>query len=171
MDIRLKHDHARLHEETTHRLLWVEQQEICIWDHFVLILLLREYPVSIHERQCKGMRPHSLQCVDGKHCYCDRGGGGRTIEAFDDTFFDWWERHILKIEDYPYVGINFSRDPDMPIPPRAERGEIGTFVFNFLFLYIYIYIYIYIIFMGIRVSDTYVFIYVQMWDQCIQQTY
>jgi hypothetical protein len=36
---------------------------------------------------------------------------------------------ILAIEDYPYVGINFSRDPDMPVPPGAERGEMGTFSF------------------------------------------
>jgi hypothetical protein len=59
-----------------------------------------------------------------------RQGGGRTIEAFDDTFFDWWSGQILAIEDYPYVGINFSRDPDMPIPPGAERGELGTFSFK-----------------------------------------
>jgi hypothetical protein len=37
------------------------------------------------------------------------------------------------IEDYPYVGINFSRDLDMPLPPGAERGEIGTFFFLKLF--------------------------------------
>jgi hypothetical protein len=49
-----------------------------------------------------------------------RQGGGRTIEAFDDKFFDWWSQKIPAIEDYPYVGINFSRDPDMPIPPGVE---------------------------------------------------
>jgi hypothetical protein len=49
-----------------------------------------------------------------------RQGGGRTIEAFDDTFFDWWSRPIPAIEDYPYVGINFSRDLDMHVPPRGE---------------------------------------------------
>jgi hypothetical protein len=36
-----------------------------------------------------------------------RQGGGRTIEAFDDKFFDWWAREILVIEDYPYAGIKF----------------------------------------------------------------
>jgi hypothetical protein len=49
-----------------------------------------------------------------------RQGGGRTIEAFNDTFFDWWSRKIPTIEDYPYVEINFSKDPDMPVPPGAE---------------------------------------------------
>jgi hypothetical protein len=59
-----------------------------------------------------------------------RQGGGRTIEAFDDKFFDWWARQIPAIEDYPYAGINFSRDPDMPVPPREERGEIGNMFFK-----------------------------------------
>jgi diadenosine tetraphosphatase ApaH/serine/threonine PP2A family protein phosphatase len=49
-----------------------------------------------------------------------RQGGGRTIEAFDDKFFDWWSRNIPEIEDYPYARINFSRDPDMPVPPGVE---------------------------------------------------
>jgi hypothetical protein len=75
------------------------------------------------------MWPHSQQCVDGQHCCRDRVQG-RTIDAFDDTFFDWWEWKILVIEDYPYVRIYFSRDPDMPVPLGDERGEIGMFVFN-----------------------------------------
>jgi hypothetical protein len=29
------------------------------------------------------------------------------------------------IEDYPYVGIDFSRDPEIPVPPGEERGEMG----------------------------------------------
>jgi len=56
-------------------------------------------------------------------------GGERTMEAFDDKFFNWWARQILVIENYPYDGIKFSRDPDMPVPPREERGELGTFSF------------------------------------------
>jgi hypothetical protein len=59
-----------------------------------------------------------------------RQGGGRTIEAFDDKFFDWWARQIPVIEDYPYAGINFTRDPDMPVPPDEERGEIGNIYFK-----------------------------------------
>jgi hypothetical protein len=34
------------------------------------------------------------------------------------------------IEDYPYAGIKFSRDPNMPVPPGEERGEIGMFFFK-----------------------------------------
>jgi hypothetical protein len=29
------------------------------------------------------------------------------------------------IENYPYVGIEFSRDPEIPVPPGEERGEMG----------------------------------------------
>jgi hypothetical protein len=59
-----------------------------------------------------------------------RQGGGRTIEAFDDKFFHWWARHIPVIEDYPYAGINFTRDTDMLVPPSEERGEIGNIYFK-----------------------------------------
>jgi len=34
------------------------------------------------------------------------------------------------IEDYPYAGIKFSRDSNMPIPLGEERGEIGMFIFK-----------------------------------------
>jgi hypothetical protein len=47
-------------------------------------------------------------------------------EAFDDNFFDWWARQIPAIEDYPYTGIIFLRDIDMPMPPSEECREIGT---------------------------------------------
>jgi hypothetical protein len=54
-----------------------------------------------------------------------RQGGGRTVEAFNDNFFAWLSRKIPAIEDYPYAGIDFSRDPAMPVPPGEERGEMG----------------------------------------------
>ena len=68
-----------------------------------------------------------------------RQGGGRTQEAFDDKFFDRWARQIPVIEDYPYAGISFLRDPDMPMPPGEERGEIGNTFLKFIeFLNFYI---------------------------------
>jgi hypothetical protein len=48
---------------------------------------------------------------------------------------------ILMIEDYPYIRINFSRDPDMSMPLGEEGGEIGNLfliLFNFLIDFIYI---------------------------------
>jgi hypothetical protein len=60
------------------------------------------------------------------------------------------------IEDYLYAGIDFSRDPEMPVPPGEALGEIGKsplvlfFCLHMLFLCLFE---IYIIFLGDRVSD------------------
>jgi hypothetical protein len=45
------------------------------------------------------------------------------------------------IEDYPYFGINFSSDPDVPMPPREERGEIGNIFFKVIYFFNCFYIY------------------------------
>ena len=29
------------------------------------------------------------------------------------------------IEDYVYVGTDFKGDPDLPLPPSAQWGDIG----------------------------------------------
>lgn len=55
-----------------------------------------------------------------------RQGGGRTTEVFNDDFFAWLSRQIPAIEDYPYAGIDFSRDPAIPVPPGEERGEMDV---------------------------------------------
>jgi hypothetical protein len=57
-------------------------------------------------------------------------GAGRVQDAFDDKYFDSWAHQIPVIEDYPYAGINFLRDLDMPMPPGEERGEIGKHIFK-----------------------------------------
>jgi hypothetical protein len=62
-------------------------------------------------------------------------GAGGVRESYDDEFFDWWRRQIPTIEDYPYAGISFLRDPDMPMPPGAARGEIGTYSYIYFFIY------------------------------------
>ena len=54
-----------------------------------------------------------------------RQGCGRTNESFDDDFFAWLSWQIPVIEDYPYAGIKFSRDFEIPVPPGEERGEMG----------------------------------------------
>jgi hypothetical protein len=41
------------------------------------------------------------------------------------NFFAWLSQNIPVIEDYPYVGIDFSRDPEIPMPLGEERGEMG----------------------------------------------
>jgi hypothetical protein len=62
-----------------------------------------------------------------------RQGGGRTNESFDDDFFAWLSWQIPTIEDYPYAGIDFSRDLEISIPPGKERGEMGKFA-SFFFV-------------------------------------
>jgi hypothetical protein len=63
-----------------------------------------------------------------------RQGGRRTNESFDDEFFAWLLRQIPVIEDYPYAGIDFSRDPEILVPPNEERGEMGKFA-SFVFFF------------------------------------
>jgi hypothetical protein len=62
-----------------------------------------------------------------------RQGAGRVQEAFDDKFFDWWAHQIPVIEDYPYAGISFLRDPDMPMPPGEEHREIGKHILKLFY--------------------------------------
>jgi hypothetical protein len=74
-----------------------------------------------------------------------RQGGGRTNESFDDDFFVWLSRQILVIEDYPYAGIDFLRDLEIPIPPGEKGGEMGKspplyffFVLNICNFYVFL---------------------------------
>jgi hypothetical protein len=67
-----------------------------------------------------------------------RQGGGRTNESFDDDFFAWLSRQIPVIEDYPYAGIDFSRDPEIPVPPGEERGEMGKFTSLFFVFFFFV---------------------------------
>lgn len=49
-----------------------------------------------------------------------RLGGGQVVHPFDDEYFDWWDRQIIAIEDYLYASIDFSRDPNMAMPPGSR---------------------------------------------------
>jgi hypothetical protein len=59
------------------------------------------------------------------------------------------------------VGINFSRNPDMPMPLGEERGDIGNMFLMFFNFYSFL---IYIIFMCVYITDLSCIFYVQMWD-------
>jgi hypothetical protein len=58
--------------------------------------------------------------VCGWEVFLPRQGGGKTNESIYDDLFAWLSRHIPVIEDYPYAGIDFSRDPEIAIPPGEE---------------------------------------------------
>ena len=55
-----------------------------------------------------------------------RLGGGRVANPYRADFFPWWQRQIITIDDYPYAGIDFHGDPDMPLPPAESYGDIGN---------------------------------------------
>ena len=55
-----------------------------------------------------------------------RLGGGRVANPYPADLFPWWRRQIVAIDDYPYAGIDFRGDLDMPLPPGSAYGEIGT---------------------------------------------
>ena len=55
-----------------------------------------------------------------------RMGGGTVSNPYPADFFPWWRRQIIAIDDYPYVGIDFRGDPDMPLPPGVAYGDIGN---------------------------------------------
>ena len=52
-------------------------------------------------------------------------GVGRGKVKFDDPFFRWLRDHLLMVEDYAYAGTKFSGDPDLPLPPGGQWGDIG----------------------------------------------
>ena len=52
-------------------------------------------------------------------------GRGRVANPYPTHFFPWRRRQIITIDDYPYVGIEFCGDPDMPLPLGVAYGDIG----------------------------------------------
>ena len=52
-------------------------------------------------------------------------GVGRGRVKFDDPFFRWLQYRILMVEDYAYAGTDFIEDPDLPLPPGEQWGNIG----------------------------------------------
>jgi hypothetical protein len=62
-----------------------------------------------------------------------RQGGGRVSTPYNDDFFFWWRRQVIALDDYPYAGIDFRGDPDMPLPPGAAYGDIGNKFLNISF--------------------------------------
>ena len=55
-----------------------------------------------------------------------RLGGGRVSNPYLADFFPWWRQQIVAIDDYPYAGIDFWGDPNMPLQPGLAYGYIGN---------------------------------------------
>ena len=54
-----------------------------------------------------------------------RTGAGRGRVKFGDVFFRWLWDQMLMVEDYTYAGIYFTCDPDLPLPPGGQWGDIA----------------------------------------------
>jgi hypothetical protein len=52
-------------------------------------------------------------------------GGGRVSTPYNGEFFFWWRRSVIAIDDYPYGGVEYRGDPNMPLPPRYTYGDTG----------------------------------------------
>ena len=70
-----------------------------------------------------GVRDPTQRCWANVMC---RLGRGRVANPYTVDFFPWWQRQIISIDDYPYVGIDFQGDPDMPLPPGTSYGDISN---------------------------------------------
>ena len=53
-------------------------------------------------------------------------GAVRGRVKFGDLFFIWLWDQILMVEDYTYAGMDFTGDPDLPLPPGGHWGDIGN---------------------------------------------
>jgi hypothetical protein len=67
-----------------------------------------------------------------------RHGGGRVSTPYNDHFFFWWRWQVIALDDYPYAGINFKGDLDMPLPPGTTYGDIGKTLLNISFFCIFV---------------------------------
>ena len=54
-----------------------------------------------------------------------RTGAGRGRVKFGDMFFRWLQDQILMFEDYAYASMDFTGDPDLPLPLVAS-GAISV---------------------------------------------
>jgi hypothetical protein len=54
-----------------------------------------------------------------------RQRGGRVPTPYNEDFLYWWQRQVISLDDYPYAGIDFRGDPDMPLPLGSTYGDIG----------------------------------------------
>ena len=54
-----------------------------------------------------------------------RTGVGKGKVKFGDPFFRWHRDQILMVEDYAYVGMEFSGYPDLLLPLGGQWGDLG----------------------------------------------
>ena len=86
-----------------------------------------------------------------------RGGGGHSV-SWGLFFREWLECQVIFVEDWPYAGIDFRGDPDMPLPAGEQWDDGGKsldlFYFHFCDVFVFFHVH--------ALINAYA---VQMWDQ------
>ena len=57
-----------------------------------------------------------------------REGGGRVGHFFTKELLEQWRQLPVVIEEYPYAGMNYHGDPEMPRPTGQAWGPAGMYV-------------------------------------------
>ena len=57
-----------------------------------------------------------------------REGGDRVGRIFTEELLEQWQQLPVVIEEYPYMGMNYHGDPEMPRPPGHAWGPAGMYV-------------------------------------------
>jgi hypothetical protein len=59
---------------------------------------------------------------------------------YNEDFFYWCQRQVIALDDYPYAGIDFRGDPNMPLPLGTTYGDIGmSNVFKYFIFFVFLY--------------------------------
>ena len=67
-------------------------------------------------RSLRAWDPHMVRWV--QVMAHTRVGRGRV--KFGDMFFKWLQDQMLMVKDYAYANTNFTRDPNIPLPPGGQ---------------------------------------------------
>jgi hypothetical protein len=54
-----------------------------------------------------------------------RGGGGVVNNVYREDFFAHWDQLPIQVEDFPYEGMDYRGDPELPLPAGQEWGPKG----------------------------------------------
>ena len=89
-------------------------EAVWLWFHFSLLLLragtIDETSGGLHRDESAG--PSYAEVGPNYGSYWS----GRAKVNFGDPFFRWLQDQILMVDDYAYAGIDFSGDPNLPLP-------------------------------------------------------
>ena len=51
---------------------------------------------------------------------------GQSQISFSVTFFGWFDHQEMYFSEYPYTGMDFRGDPDLPLPVGERWGALGN---------------------------------------------